>query len=286
MAANGPSHPGDADGESCDDDRLAQAMSALDDERPEDAERMAAKLLKADPHHAGALYVLGCALTMQGRAGEAIASLEAASGDHDNPECDTVLAIALRQVGRHEDAVGRLKLTIKRYPAYAAAFNELGYLLVLIGRYDEAADVLTQGLQIAPTLPQLSIQLGYAELSRRNCANAKVAFARALDISPHSHDALFGMAKAHQEFGENEAAVDYFRRYLADRSNDSGAWLNLGHCLLELGQLEPGYECFRMAARGDAERYGTALTSLAAAARGRFWLRPSAAARFLTPTLD
>jgi len=188
-----------------------------------------------------------------------------------------------------EDAVGRLKLAIKRHPTDAAAFDELGYLLVLMGRYDEAADVLTQGLQIAPTLPQLSIQLGYAELSRRNCANAKVAFARALDISPRSHDALFGMAKAHQELGENDAAVDYFRRYLADRPNDSGAWLNLGHCLLELGQLEPGYECFRMAARGNAERYGTALTSLAAAARGRFWLRPSAAARFLrssTPTPD
>jgi len=274
MAANGPSQPGDADSEGRDDDRLAQAMSALDDERPQDAERMAAELLKADPHHAAALYVLGCALTVQGRAGEAIAPLEAKSSDHDNPECDTVLAIALRQVGRHKDAVGRLKLTIKRYPAYAAAFNEL--------------DVLTQGLQIAPMLPQLSIQLGYAELSRRNCANAKVAFARALDISPHSHDALFGMAKAHQELGENEAAVDYFRRYLADRPKDSGAWLNLGHCLLELGRLEPGYECFRMAARGDAERYGTALTSLAAAARGRFWLRPSAAARFLRsqPTLD
>jgi tetratricopeptide (TPR) repeat protein len=283
MTANGPSHRGDADGEGRDDDRLAQGMSTLDDERPEDAERMAAELLKVDPHHAAALYVLGCALIMQGRAGEAIAPLEAASGDHDNPECDIVLAIALRQVGRHEDAVGRLKLTIKRYPAHAAAFNELGYLLVVMGRYDEAADVLTQGLQIAPTLPQLSIQLGYAELSRRNCANAKVAFARALDISPHSHDALFGMAKAHQELGENEAAVDYFRRYLTDRPNDSGAWLNLGHGLLELGQLEPGYECFRMAARGNAERYGTALTSLAAAARGRFWLKPSAAARFLRP---
>lgn len=90
MTANGPSHPGDADNEGCDDDRLAQAMSALDDERPQDAERRAAELLKADPHHAGALYVLGCALTMQGRAGEAIAPLEAASGDRHNPECDTV----------------------------------------------------------------------------------------------------------------------------------------------------------------------------------------------------
>ncbi len=287
--ASDPSDPGEAGSAGCDDDLMAQAMSALDNERPEDAERIAAELLKADPHHARALYVLGCALTMQGRAGEAIAPLEAASGNCDDPECDTVLAIALRQVGRHEDAVGRLKLAITRHPVYAAAFNELGYLLVLMERYDEAADVLTQGLQVAPTMPPLSVQLGYAELSRRNCANAKVAFARALDLSPRSRDALFGMAKAHQELGENEAAVDYFRRYLADRPNDSGAWLNLGHCLLELGLLEPGYECFRMAARGDAERYGTALTSLAAAARGRFWLRPSAAARFLRsskPTLD
>jgi tetratricopeptide (TPR) repeat protein len=184
---------------------------------------------------------------------------------------------------RDEDAVGRLKHAIKRHPTDAAAFYELGYLLVLMGRYDEAADVLTQGLQIAPAMPQLSIQLGYAELSRRDCANAKVAFARAIDILPRSHDALFGMAKAHQELGESQAAADYFRRYLADRPNDAGAWLNLGHCLQEIGQLEPGYECFRMAARGDAERYATALTSLAAAARGRFWLRPSAAERFLRP---
>ena len=69
-----------------------------------------------------------------------------------------------------------------------------------------------------------------------------------------------------------------------DRPNDGGAWLSLGHCLLELGQLDAGYECFRTAARGDASRYGNALTSLASAARGRFWLRPSEAARFMRPS--
>jgi tetratricopeptide (TPR) repeat protein len=273
--ANGPSDPGNPSGGGRDANILARAMFALDNERPEDAERIAAEMLRADPGHARALYILGSALTMQGRAGEAIAPLEAAARGRRDPE------IELRQVGRHEDAVSRLKLATKRRPPYAAAFNELGYLLVLMDRYDEAADVLSRGLQIAPTMPQLSIQLGYAQLSRRDCANAKVAFARALDISPHSHDALFGMAKAHQELGENEEAAGYFRHYLTDRPSDSGAWLNLGHCLLELGQLDAGYECFRSAARGDAKRYGTALTALAAAARGRFWLRPSEAARFL-----
>ena len=280
MMANGPSHADNA-GAGRDDNALARAMFDLDNERPQDAERIAAEILKIDPHHARAQYILGCALTMQGRAGDAIAPLEAATRGHEDPVIDTMLAIALRQVGRHEDAVSRLKLATERRPPNATAFNELGYLLVLMGRYDEATDVLSRGLEIAPTMPQLSIQLGYAHLSRRDCANAKFAFARALDVSPCSHDALFGMAKAYQELGENEEAAAYFRRYLTNRPDDSGAWLNLGHCLLELGQPDAGYECFRRVARGDAKHYGDALTSLAAAARGRFWLRPSEAARFL-----
>jgi tetratricopeptide (TPR) repeat protein len=264
-----------------DEDMLARALLALDNERPRDAERIAAEVLRADPRHGRALYILGCALVVQGRAGEAIAPLEAAARGRDDPEFDTRLAIALRQVGRHEDAVNRLKLATKRHPPDAKVFLELGYQLVLMERYGEAVDALSLGLQIAPVMPELSIQLGYAHLSCGDCANAGAAFARALDISPQSHDALFGMAKARQELGENEAAADYFRRYLTDRPNDGGAWLSLGHCLLELGQLDAGYECFRRAARGDTKRYGTALTSLAAASRGRFWLRPREAARFL-----
>jgi tetratricopeptide (TPR) repeat protein len=275
MTANGPSQASDAG-----EDLLARAMLALDDGRPEDAERMAAEMLRADPYHAGALYASGCALTMQGRAAEAIAPLEAAAGRRDDPALETMLAIALREVGRYEDAARLLELAVARHPGYAAAFLELGYLRVLMDRYDEAVDVLSRGIEIAPTMLQLSVQLGYAQLSRGDCNGAKAAFARALDISPSSHDALFGMAKAHQEIGENEEAAGCFRRYLADRPDDSGALLSLGHCLLEIGEAEAGYACFRRAARGSAQRYGHALVSLAAAARGRFWLRPSQAARF------
>jgi tetratricopeptide (TPR) repeat protein len=199
----------------------------------------------------------------------------------DDPETEVRLADALRQVGRHEDAVNRLKRAAGRYPSEASLFLELGYQLVLMDRYDEAIEALGRGLQIAPMMPQMSIQLGFAYLSRGDCANAKIALARALDMSPHADDALFGLAKAHQELGENEEAAGYFQRYLTNRPNDGGGWLSLGHCLLELGQLDVGYECFRRAASGDAERYGAALTSLASAARGRFWLRPREAARFL-----
>jgi tetratricopeptide (TPR) repeat protein len=262
-------------------DALRRARLALDGQRPQDAQRICENVLKAEPRHAQALHIFGCALLMQGRSQDAIAPLETAARELRDPEVDTLLAIALRQVDRHEDALSRLKRATKRRPPYATAFHELGYLLFSLERYDEAIEALRRGLDIAPMMPELSIQLGYVLLQRRNFADAKLAFARALDISPASPDALYGMAKAHQEIGENAPAADYFRRYLVSRPDDAGIWLNLGHCLLELGQIDAGYDCFRTAARGDPKRYGTALTSLAASARGKFWLKPSAAARFL-----
>ena len=265
-------------------DVLLGAMAALDNGRPEQAESIANQVLREERNHGRALYILGCALLMQNRPADAIVPLEAAARGRHDPEFDTMMAIALRRVGQNEDALRRLKLATKRQPPYAVAFKELGHLLVSMQRYDEAVEALKRGIEVAPMMPQLFVQLGYAYFSLRNFDDAKTTFSRALDISPGSLDALFGIARSHQEVGENAAAVDYFRRYLLARPSDDAAWLHLGHCLLELGQLEAGYDCFRTAARGDAKRYGSALSSLAAAARGRFWIRPSDAARFMRST--
>jgi tetratricopeptide (TPR) repeat protein len=263
------------------DDILHRAMLALNGQRPQEALRYAEEILKTGPRYARALHILGAALLMLDRVPDAIAPLEQAARELRNAEIDTLLAIALRRAGRNEDAHLRLKRAIKRRPPYAAAFHELGYLLVSLGRYDEAIETLRQGLEIAPMMPELSIQLGYVFLQRRNCAEAKRAFARALEISPDSADALSGMARAHLEIGENELAASYLRRHLRRRPDNIGAWINLGHCLLELDQLEAGYDCFRTVVRTDPAKYGQVLNSLAASARGKVWLKPSAAERFL-----
>jgi Tfp pilus assembly protein PilF len=143
--------------------------------------------------------------------------------------------------------------------------------------------VLRRGLEIAPMMPQLSIQLGEVLLRRRSYGEGKAAFARALEIAPNSGEALFGLARAHQSLGEAAAAAAYYRHCLVLTPQDGACWLNLGHCLLQIGEIEAGYDCFRTAARGDPGRYGHALASLAASGRGRLWLKPSAAARFFAP---
>ena len=259
---------------------LQQAAFALNGQRPGEAERISAEVLKVDPRDARALHIFGCAVLMQGRAAEAIAPLETAARIRHDSEIDMQLAAALRQAGRVDDALSRLKRAIKRQPPNPRAFYELGCALASTKYYDEAAEVFERGRGIAPMGAEFSTQLGRVFLERRDFAKAKHAFARALEISPASHDALSGMARAHQGAGEHDKAAELFRHCLATKP-DPGTWLNLGRCLLRLGQLDEGYDCFRFAVRSDPKRYGNALGMLTRSARGRFWLKPSAAARFL-----
>jgi tetratricopeptide (TPR) repeat protein len=261
---------------------LQRARVALNSDRPQDAEHIADEILKREPRNGAALQVRGCALLMQKRVAEALAPLQAAAQTLRDGETDTLLAMALRQCGRAEEGLSRLKRAIKRQPPYAPAFYEVGYLLMSLGRHDEAVEALRRGIGVAPMMPQLSVQLGEVFLRQRNYAAAKTAFARALEIAPDHAEALFGIARVHQALGETRPAAEYYRRCLRARPESTAAWLNLGHCLLRLGDTEAGYDCFRTAARREPNSYGMALTSLAAGGRGRLWLKPSAAARFLT----
>jgi tetratricopeptide (TPR) repeat protein len=271
-------HSADRDG------LLRQAKFALDSNRPQDAQRIAQQILKTDPQRAQALHILGCALLMQDRAADAIAPLEGAARALRDPETETLLAIALRRIGRKENALSRLKRATKRQPPFGPAFHELGFLLLSMERHDEAIELLSRGHELLPMMPELSILLGNVFLACRDFRNAQVHFARALNISPNSSDAMYGLATAHWRLCQYQAAADLFRRHLMRNPDDVSTWLSLGHCLLELGQRDAGYDCFRTAARGNPKRYGSALASLVNSGRSRFWLRPSQAQRFLCGT--
>jgi tetratricopeptide (TPR) repeat protein len=262
------------------DEALQRAMFVLNSGRPADAERIAVDALKTNPGNVLALQVLASALLVQNRIADAIVPLEAAARSNHNPQIETMLGIALRQAGRIEDALSWLKRAIKRRPPHAPAFYEFGCLLSFLNRDDEAVEAFNRGLDVAPLMPQLSVQLGYVLLWRKRYAEAKTAFGRALANSAGSPEALFGLAKAHQAVGDNAAAAGYFRQCLMSQPNDADMWLQLGYCLLELGDREAGLECFRTATRSDPQNYGNALSALVKSGRGRFWLKPSGAAQY------
>jgi predicted Zn-dependent protease len=262
-------------------DPLENAILAFRQQRPAEAERLAAEVLAADPKSVLAAHVLGSALLMQHRPAEAIAPLRTAAWGGDDPANETLLARALAGAGRREEALDELRRATARRPPYPLAFLELGEQLGGLGRLEEAVAAFEEGLALVPDADGLRIGLAYVQLQRNDRVEARRLFAQVRAASPDRVDAMVGLARTIALDGEYPAAAELYQRALDLRPDDAATRIALGKCLLELGERDAGEAELRRAAQGAAELTGMAGRALAGAPYGRFFLRPSALARFL-----
>jgi tetratricopeptide (TPR) repeat protein len=263
------------------DATLQWATSAINRGRPDEAERLTRDVLRRLPQHPGALHLLGCALLLQQRPEQALAPLEKAARARQDPEIETQLAIALRQLGRADDALVWLRRATKRRPACSVAFHELGFLLFSLDRSDDAIDVITRGLELMPAMPELLVLLGGIRHARGDRAEAKAAYSRALALAPEHAGGHYGMGAVLLDECDFAPAAEHLQRSLAGNPGDLQARLKLGTCLLEVGRVEDALKCLRAIVQGDPKFYGPVLKLISGCGHGRFWLRPSAAARML-----
>jgi tetratricopeptide (TPR) repeat protein len=263
------------------DHTLESAVLALRMQRPNEAERLASGVLKANRGNVRAADVLARALLMQNRPAEAIVTLERAARRSDDPATKTLLAEALAAVGRSNEALDQLREATARRPPFPPAFLQYAGQLAKIGRIDEAVAVLETGLALSPDAVDLRMELGFVHVKRNNRATARAIFLQVLAAVPERYDVVPALAKVMALDGEYAAAADLYRRALALRPDDAVTRNSLGICLLEMGERDAGEASLREAMRGAPHMAGQAITSLAAASHGRFFLRPSAAAKFL-----
>jgi tetratricopeptide (TPR) repeat protein len=260
---------------------LESAVAALHARDAAEAERLASYVLKSAPGHALAAKTLGQALLMQDRADEAVAPLRRSAKRCKDPETETLLGRALAGAGRSEEALAALRLAISRRPAFVLAFLELGEQLGQLGRLDEAARALEEGLVLAPEALPLRMALAHLSLSRNDRPSARRLFDEVRRAAPHRHDAILGLAHVLAMDGDYAQAAALCREALALRPDDAMTQIELARCLLEQGDRSAAEAILRAATRGGAQLVGTALVTLASAARGRLFLRPSDALRFL-----
>lgn len=260
---------------------LDQAIMAFQMGRPEEAERIASGVLKANRGNFLAAQILGQALLMQDRAVEALEPLRRAAKRSEDANIETLLAAALTAAGERDEALAQLRRTVARRPAFLPAFAELGRELGRRGEFDEAVAVLESGLAMAPHSPDLLMALGHLQIKRNDRAAARRHFTQARAIAPDRYDALVGVAQVMALDGEYAGAADLYKRAVALQPGDSVTRINLAKCLLELGDRTAGETALRTAAVG-VPMTGRAMVALAAAAHGRFFIRPAAALKFLS----
>jgi len=93
--------------------------------------------------------------------------------------------------------------------------------------------------------------------------------------------ALLELAKVLMYMRDYPAAAEQYRHALVLRPGDAMARIALGKCLLQMRRQEEGEAALRTVVRTGKNVAGLALTTLASAPKGRLFLKPSAAAKFL-----
>jgi tetratricopeptide (TPR) repeat protein len=260
---------------------LRRCSAALAQRRPGEAELIAREVLSSNPQQPAALFFLGVAHLVQGRALEAVKPLELAASTRQEASIETHLAMALRGCGRVAEALTWFERAISRWPVFAPAFKELGATYRQMRRFADAEAILRRGQELAPPMPDLDMLLGAVCLDRGDPVKAQAVFTRVLAQAPGHPEALYGLATALLNQGEFVRAAEQYRQVLAREPAHARALLHLGHCLMELGQWDEGAAILRGAVKVDRTMRGHVMRMLVGSAHGKFWLKRSAAAAFL-----
>jgi predicted Zn-dependent protease len=257
------------------------AFAALREGRLDQAASLARQALSADPGDTIAAQTLGQAMLMQARAREAVDALRAPAALSLDPGLETLFARALAMAGRTDEAFDQLRQTTSRRPPFVLAFLELGELLGRAGRSDAALAVFAEGLALAPDAAVLRLGLGHLHLSLNDRAHARELFAAVCAAAPQRFDAKLALAKVLELDGDFSGAASLYLAALELRPDEPATGVKLARCLLELGERDAGEAALKRAARHSGHAAWLATAGLAATSRGRLFLKPSDAARFL-----
>jgi Tfp pilus assembly protein PilF len=133
-------------------------------------------------------------------------------------------------------------------------YDERAHQLYNEGQYDDALEVLREGLALYPNSVELHIGVGYARLAREEYAWARRSFEKSLVLDPDHEDALAGYGETLLKFGQQEQATASFRRILElGYADDIDLILQVGRALFREDLMDEARDFFEIAVREASE---------------------------------
>lgn len=133
-------------------------------------------------------------------------------------------------------------------------FDERAHALYNEGQYDEALDLLRDGLALYPNAVELHVGAGYARLAREEYAWARRSFEEALVLDPEHEDALAGLGEVLLKFGAVEQGMRAFDRTITlGYGDDVDLMLQIGRALFREGLVDQALVYFERGAHHAAD---------------------------------
>jgi tetratricopeptide (TPR) repeat protein len=261
---------------------IRQAVQYQQDGHLDQAQTLCLSVLKADPDHPSALYLMATIAYQSHQYNRAREMLEkAVSIQPDVPQYYNTLGLILEALGELDLAVETYARALSLKADYPQACNNMAIVLHKTGRHDEAAEKCRQALALDPNFAQAHCTMGFILQHERKFDLAVKSYQKALTLNPrfaeaYNHLALLfnaqhlynkaidacakalqllpGYAEVHNTMGmtfknmnQFAEAAQCYRRAISIDPNFIEAHYNLGNCLKKIGRCDEAIENYSRA---------------------------------------
>jgi predicted O-linked N-acetylglucosamine transferase (SPINDLY family) len=216
------------------------------------AEQHYARVLKIEPRHAKATYLLGLLAQQVGKHDLAIRILSSAIKlDARQPTFHCVLAESLRAQGNHRDAIASYRQALRLNSDYADAHNNLGAVLLAEGDLRAAMECFQRAIAVSSGYAAAHHNLGCIWQQQGKWDAAEDCFSAALRLQPDYLDARLALASVLQAQGKPAAAQAQFESLDTAYPNSPQVECARGAGQHSAGNLEAAIACYRRAIELD-----------------------------------
>jgi predicted Zn-dependent protease len=237
-------------------------------------------LARGQPRWAAAQYELGLTLAALGRGEEAVAALQhSVQLDAGQPDAWRALADHLTTIGddagaeaararflkasardprllaagaalcenRIPAAEALLRQHLTEHPTDIAAIRMFAEVAARLGRYQDAENLLTRCLELAPAFHGARHNYAVALFRQGKHAAALPEVERLLALDAHNPNYRSLHAAVLAGIGEYRRAIEVYQQVLAEYPHQGKIWLSYGHVLKTAGQTADGIGAYRRA---------------------------------------
>lgn len=211
------------------------------------------QLLARAPNHPGALYFSGAAQLEAGHAAAALPALKRALALQ--PERDAgawfALGLAAHLGGDVACGVDAYRQALALDPQFSEARTNLAVALRELGRLDEAVAVLERD-NATPDDPEQMVNLANLRVDEGKLAEAEALYRRALAVRPDDFSILNNLGGLLVQCSREAEALEVLDRAASLRTDSADLYYNRGRALAALDRADEACAAYEQALKVDA----------------------------------
>jgi tetratricopeptide (TPR) repeat protein len=218
------------------------------------ADKIYAKILKANPNHSDSLHLRGFLAHQLGKNDTAIEFINRAiQNNPNNPTYYYNLALPFTAKGKLSEAISCYQKALQLKPDLIPALVNMGNVLQEQERFDEAISCYQKALQLGPEDAFAYLNMGNAFHGQGKFDEAISYYQQALRLKPDFIEAYYDIGNAFKAEGRLSQAISWYENAVQLKPDDFRTHYNMGNTYQELNKLEDAVSCYQKALEIEPE---------------------------------